>query len=94
MGFNCEQCGKCCEKSGRFYWQDSPIADKNPLLILVKRLTAKSNDTGRCLMLRYDDEGRAYCILQEVFGYEAKPKKCCEYPPIDEKCPRGLIRSD
>lgn len=85
---SCQRCGKCCETQGSFFWTSSPLANTNPILILIKKITDGWRDERPCLMLRYDDKGIAYCILQEVFGYEAKPKYCQGYPK-DGKCLNG-----
>jgi hypothetical protein len=54
----------------------------------------KDEDTARCAMLHYNEDGQASCLLHEFFGFEAKPKRCRVEPERNARCCRFQELSD
>ena len=80
MPEKCLRCGHCCMSVGREFWQHGDY-DEYPKL---RRLAEKYEDEGdnmpcRMLFLAF---GRATCLIEEIFGYDAKPEVCKSYPEI------------
>jgi len=77
----CKQCGECCRKAGNV-WKQSPVIENH---LLLKAMMKYKTDNNECLMLGEKD-GKAICILHEVYGYDAKPAKCKRFEPGSKRC--------
>ena len=82
--FVCGRCGDCCIEVGRTFWKggliDEHIWDDCPEL----KAWANDDDYGDdgfldCEMLDYDDDARAVCLIELVYGVAAKPVVCREH---------------
>jgi len=81
----CLRCGQCCMAVGKEFWLCGDYKNK-PQYKWLYELSKRVKDEGdglpcRMLLLIYS---KAYCLIQLLYGYEAKPKVCREYPPL--KC--------
>ena len=87
----CKRCGRCCVEVGRTFWKNGNY-EKYP------ELNEWANDGDHedgglpCEMLSfgYDAEvperkNVAICLIEALYGRDAKPKVCREYPN-DEPC--------
>lgn len=66
-----KRCGKCCKGIPSGVWKETTY--QYPLLDILKK--ANFPPSTDCDMLRMDGD-IAVCMLQELFGYEAKPEDC------------------
>lgn len=71
----CKRCGKCCREQ-RDHWKQTEF--KHPIIEMLRNLHPNFRCPEHCLMLRMEGDV-AVCMLQELFGYEAKPEVCREY---------------
>ena len=72
----CHRCGDCC-KHQRLRFTESPLCETEPLLEAMKKYVHKYPD-GPCLMLGFE-KGKAICILEKLYGKDAKPEECKKY---------------
>ena len=80
MIMECVRCGQCCISVGRTFWLHGDF-EKYPELQKLAE-TRESQDEGLpCEMLQMTD-GVAACKIELLYGKEAKPKVCREYPEL------------
>lgn len=78
MPEKCQRCGACCLTIGRTFWKHGDFDD-------IPELKEKANDGVSidfgvpCEMFELRGE-IGVCLIQERYGYEAKPEPCKEYP--------------
>jgi len=76
----CKRCGKCCYLGN--YWQGS----SDPL---IKELAERFRVSGRRFKMNtkclFFDEEDKVCLIQSIFGYDAKPEECKKYLCEDAK---------
>jgi len=67
-------------QNGYRFWEKSEMVQKHPLLKLLIGVKPLQDTVSikHCLMLRMEGK-TAVCMLQEFFGYDAKPDICKEY---------------
>jgi len=82
--FECKRCGQCCIAVGRTFWVHGDFADYPELKRLSDAVT-EFDDCLPCAMLQMKD-GVASCKIQELYGYDAKPDVCREYPELPGNC--------
>lgn len=80
----CKRCGRCCLEVGRTFWKNGNYDD---IPELKKRANNGDHEDGDlpCEMLAII-EGKAICLIQRDYGYEAKPRVCRGYPEEGELC--------
>ena len=84
MSFECGRCGNCCIDVGRTFWKNGDFEG-------VPGLNNRANDGDSedgglpCAMLSFDENGKAVCGVEQVYGRKYKPKVCREYQG-DERC--------
>lgn len=80
----CQRCGHCCMAVGREFWLHGDYENK-PQYPKLHELASKLKDTGDGLPCRmivlYD--GIATCQIHDIYGYNAKPKVCKNYPEFE-----------
>jgi len=93
---NCMRCGRCCLEVGRTFWKVGNLSAEKPFnpekaFGDIEELNKRANDGDHedgglpCEMLTFEN-GRAVCIIQRDYGYDAKPTVCKNYPENGEKC--------
>jgi len=78
LTFVCHRCGECCNLEHRKNcWLNSNINEGQKTQLEEQR-QQYSNEKG-CRMLVFEGNW-ATCLVQKLFGFEAKPKACQESP--------------
>lgn len=77
---DCIRCGQCCISVGRTFWRCGDFKDY-PELQLLANNTEPQDDGLPCGMLQMTD-GIAACKIEMMYGHEAKPKACRDYPVL------------
>ncbi len=81
---NCKRCGKCCQ-NGDFWWgSEHPFIQQ--LYDEFKKRGGLIKESGNCLMLGFDPDGKAYCAIERFHGRKWKPQVCKDYPDKKTKC--------
>lgn len=86
----CVRCGQCCIAVGRTFWLHGDFEDYPELLKLAE--SRESKDDGLpCEMLQMVD-GVAACKIELLYGREAKPEVCQDYPKKQCYLEAGTIK--
>ena len=80
----CKRCGHCC-RNGDFWW-DSEHPFIKGLYKAFKDRGGQMKESGKCLMLDFGPDGKAFCAIERFHGKKWKPQACKDYPCKDEKC--------
>lgn len=77
----CKRCGKCCRHHRTLFLEAS--ISNNPLFEAMKKYLKREPyaEDANCLALGWDGD-KAICLIELVFGKDAKPQICKEYPNI------------
>ena len=81
MWTHCEaRCGKCCIKhADPDEWTKSETVKVDKELLKRERARYPDGDKSWCEMLAFDGK-TAICLVHKIYGYEAKPEGCKDYP--------------
>jgi hypothetical protein len=82
----CQQCGRCCrELVEKDFWRQAKLTREQKEILEQKKNPPEKG----CEMLM-DDTGE--CLIHKLFGYNAKPDLCRNYPKERHKtCLRERI---
>ena len=97
----CERCGNCCIDVGRTFWKNGNYEDVDSALNDLANNGDYEDGEKPCEMLKFLDgcemlrlkHGLAVCLIQEIYGYDAKPDVCKEHQG-DERCEGAISRPD
>ena len=70
-------------------WKQSLLCETIPFLRYMKKHIPDGSKDGPCLML-IEDEDKKVCLIHKLFGYDAKPDICKDYPAQGKLCQREI----
>ena len=82
--FKCLRCGHCCVGVGRTFWRHGDFSRWPELEKLAARTPSKDEGLP-CQMLQMED-GVAECKIETLYGHEAKPEECRNFPLRNNAC--------
>ena len=75
----CRRCGHCCLHVGSTFWTHGDFAKWPDLQKRADAVELAGDDALPCYMLVIR-HGKAYCYIELIYGKEAKPQVCRDYP--------------
>lgn len=80
----CKRCGHCCMAVGREFWLHGDYENKPeyPKLQKIAPMFKDKGDGMPCMMLEMAG-GVAACTIEKVYGHDAKPEVCRDYPELN-----------
>ena len=78
----CKRCGHCCMAVGSTFWIHGDYEKWPKLQELKDTVELGGDDNMPCQMLIVG-KGKAYCNIELMYDYRAKPDVCKEYPELE-----------